>query len=40
VPGVTVAELRDDAADAADAPAAALPPELAAALAADLGADW
>jgi hypothetical protein len=40
VPGVTVAELRDDAADAADAPAAALPPELAAALAADLGDDW
>jgi hypothetical protein len=28
VPGVTVAELRDDAADAADAPAAALPPDL------------
>jgi hypothetical protein len=40
VPGVTVAELRDDAADVADAPAAALPPELAAALAADLGDDW
>ena len=40
VPGVTVAELRDDAADVADAPAAALPPELAAALTADLGADW
>ena len=40
VPGGTVAELRDVAADVADAPAAALPPELAAALAAALGADW
>jgi hypothetical protein len=40
VRGVTVAELRDDHADAASAPDAALPPELAAALAADLGDDW
>jgi hypothetical protein len=41
VRGVTVAELRDDAADAAsDAPAAALPADLLAALAADLGDDW
>jgi len=40
VPGVTVAELRDDHADTASAPAAALPPELAAALAANLGDDW
>lgn len=41
VRGVTVAELRDDAADAASAaPTAALPADLLAALAADLGADW
>ena len=41
VRGVTVAELRDDAADAASAaPAAALPADLLAALAADLGDDW
>jgi hypothetical protein len=41
VRGVTVAELRDDAADAAsDAPTAALPADLLAALAADLGDDW
>jgi hypothetical protein len=40
VRGVTVAELRDDAADVASAPAAALPADLLAALAADLGADW
>ena len=38
VRGVTVAELRDDA--ASDAPAAALPADLAAMLAADLGDDW
>jgi hypothetical protein len=40
VRGVTVAELRDDAADAASAPTAALPADLLAALAADLGDDW
>ena len=40
VRGVTVAELRDDHTDAASAPAAALPADLLAALAADLGADW
>lgn len=40
VRGVTVAELRDDAADASDAPTAALPADLAAMLAADLGDDW
>ena len=41
VRGVTVAELRDDAADAASAaPTAALPADLLAALAADLGNDW
>jgi len=40
VRGVTVAELRDDAADAASAPAAALPADLLAALASDIGNDW
>ena len=40
VRGVTVAELRDDAADAASAPTAALPADLLAALASDLGNDW
>ena len=40
VPGVTVAELRDDRADAAASPAAELPADLLAALAGDLGADW
>ena len=41
VRGVTVADLRDDAADAASAaPTAALPADLLAALASDLGDDW
>lgn len=41
VRGVTIAELRDDAADAASAaPGAALPADLLAALASDLGDDW
>ena len=40
VRGVTVAELRDDHTDAASAPAAALPADLLAALASDLGDDW